>query len=617
MFGFSYIILPEDEYKAKSARTIVRSVVRLRDPAAPSVAAPVIRESADGFQFYDRDGNVLEGDDELSGEWESVLEEMEDEASSFVPQTDAPTSVSHRPLPSIPETLESELQGAFTSEEPDPSPPIPIIPDEDSDRPPVPRQRTQPQPGCVSDNEDDDDSSVTSQTSLDMAEDVNQHFQPEEDEGEGEIHSITGFRWVDGIFELKVKFTCRNAEYLPINLVRDNEPMAVAEYILSSNIGTGPQADNYRRWARWFMREVKRTLQRLHFIHTTPVSSRTVLLLSRRATMPGSIEAGQETKRQKTNKKKAKKPGANNRNRLVVFGVKVPRNYAEAVAFDKENNNRYWQDAVMKEMSALIHHKCFEFKSAHYKPSSDFQYAPLCMIYKVKHDLWRKARFVIQGHRVDPRGLSTRATVVKGVSVRLLDVIAHRDKLIMLQGDIGNAFIQAFTSEKCFTRCGPEFGPREGCVAIIVRALYGLTTSAERWQSHFADFLRNIGFVPTQYDKDVWMRDRGDSTGYNYICTHVDDFKVIAKDPTSWMNVIKKTFLVKSCGPPDYYLGNNYVFIDDENIWTVGCQTYLAEAIRKVEAIFGVLPKNKTPLPVKDDLCPELDSSPLLGETNH
>ena len=95
--------------------------------------------------------------------------------------------------------------------------------------------------------------------------------------------------------------------------------------------------------------------------------------------------------------------------------------------------------------------------------------------------------------------VSTRATVVKGISVHLLDLIAESQGLEFLCGDIGNAFIQAFTKEKVFTWCGPEFGDRAQCIAIIIKVLYGLTTSAER----FADFLRNLGFKPTPYDWDV------------------------------------------------------------------------------------------------------------------
>ena len=146
---------------------------------------------------------------------------------------------------------------------------------------------------------------------------------------------------------------------------------------------------------------------------------------------------------------------------------------------DRDNNNRLWQDAVEKEISALIHHGCFRFEKPGYKLPDEYQYAPLHLVFEVKQDLRRKMRLVILGNKVDSCGLSTRATVVKGISVRLLSIIAHRDNLKELCGDIGNAFIQAKTNEKIYTRCGSAFGSREGCIAIIVRALYGLTTSAE------------------------------------------------------------------------------------------------------------------------------------------
>jgi hypothetical protein len=193
-------------------------------------------------------------------------------------------------------------------------------------------------------------------------------------------------------------------------------------------------------------------------------------------------------------------------------------------------------------------------------PSADYQYAPLRLVYDIKSDLHYKARLVVQGHCVDPKGLSTRATVVKGISVRLLDVIAHHQGLHVVTGDVGNAFIQAFTKEKCYTHLGAEFGDCEGTIAIIVRALYGLTTSAEQYIYLFADFLHGLGFIPTHYDHEIWMRLCESMDGYNYICTHVDDFKIIAKQPECWMDMVKGTFLVKESGDPDYHLGNNYEY---------------------------------------------------------
>ena len=151
---------------------------------------------------------------------------------------------------------------------------------------------------------------------------------------------------------------------------------------------------------------------------------------------------------------------------------------------------------------------------------------------------------------------------------------------------------------------------------FIIRALYGLTTSAERFHTLFADFLCSIGFIPTHFDRDVWMHLRDDSSGYDYICTHVDDFKIVAKDADKWLQKISHTFLVKSHGPRSYYLGNDYKYHEELDVWTYGGLTYTKEAIDRVDRIFGCQAKVSTPLPVTD--ChPELDTSPLLGLDDH
>ena len=55
------------------------------------------------------------------------------------------------------------------------------------------------------------------------------------------------------------------------------------------------------------------------------------------------------------------------------------------------------------------------------------------------------------------------ASVVQTRTVRLLETIAVNEGLNVVTGDIGNAFVQAFTTEKVWSRCGKEFGIKEGC----------------------------------------------------------------------------------------------------------------------------------------------------------
>ena len=73
--------------------------------------------------------------------------------------------------------------------------------------------------------------------------------------------------------------------------------------------------------------------------------------------------------------------------------------------------------------------------------------------------------------------------------MRLLDVIADSQGLQVMCGDIGNTFIQANTKEKVYMRVGKEFGKHAGKIALIIKALYGLTTSVEHFHLLLADFL--------------------------------------------------------------------------------------------------------------------------------
>ena len=112
------------------------------------------------------------------------------------------------------------------------------------------------------------------------------------------------------------------------------------------------------------------------------------------------------------------------------------------------------------------------------------------------------------------------------------------------------------------------------------------------------------------------MRLRDDKSGYAYICTHVDDFKVIDVSPEIWIDRIAGAFLIKSHGPRGYYLGNDYKYHDGQDIWTFGTKTYTDEALSRVERIFGTLRHKSTPLPV-EDCHPELDESPQLNLDGH
>ena len=80
------------------------------------------------------------------------------------------------------------------------------------------------------------------------------------------------------------------------------------------------------------------------------------------------------------------------------------------------------------------------------------------MIFGVKQDLHHKARLVAGGHLVGALNHDIYSSTVKGVSVKLLHVIAHKTGMTQLCGDVSNAYVNAFTNEKVYAVAGKEFG---------------------------------------------------------------------------------------------------------------------------------------------------------------
>ena len=93
------------------------------------------------------------------------------------------------------------------------------------------------------------------------------------------------------------------------------------------------------------------------------------------------------------------------------------------------------------------------------------------------------------GHLIKYLDNSANSSTLKGISVQLLHIIAHKAGLSQLCGNIQNAYVNAYTNEKVWTRVGPKFGVREGQVIIIMQDPYGLRTSAQRFHARLADTL--------------------------------------------------------------------------------------------------------------------------------
>ena len=114
-------------------------------------------------------------------------------------------------------------------------------------------------------------------------------------------------------------------------------------------------------------------------------------------------------------------------------------------------------DALRKEMAAVM--VAFEVQPEEVTFVPGYKRIPGHVVWDVKMDFTRKARYVAGGHRTDPPKALTYSSVVSRESVRIAMLVAGLNDLDIRLADIGNAYLTAPTTEKCYVVAGDEFRP--------------------------------------------------------------------------------------------------------------------------------------------------------------
>ena len=149
----------------------------------------------------------------------------------------------------------------------------------------------------------------------------------------------------------------------------------------------------------------------------------------------------------------------------------------------------------------------FQILEADEQPPVGYTEITCHVIFDVKMNLTRKARYVARGHLTDPPSSLTYASVVSRETGKIAFLIAALNDPKILAGYIQNAYLNVYTKEKIYFRAGKEWKYNKGRVIIITRALYGLKSSALMWRNHLADVIGNkISFKSSLEDPDLWYR---------------------------------------------------------------------------------------------------------------
>ena len=420
-------------------------------------------------------------------------------------------------------------------------------------------------------------------------------------EDDYQFDKIVDHSFQEGVLMLKTRYWSAIMDdtiliEVPFPIAKKEQPVAIAKYI-RQYVQDERRNGFFNSWAQKTLKAHSRSIRRLHRLYNVDASMRVMKMRHLKPTTGTT-----------TSTKSAPI--------VEKYGIKIPRNTREALLLDKQNRNNKWGEAIMKEMKSLDTLRVFKYHDpgTKFRSTEGWQYAPLHMIYTVKHDLRHKARLVCGGNVLDASAHVTYSSTVQNLTIRMLMILAVQNNLKFLTGDIGNAFCTAPCREKVWTIAGPEFGEKQGCVVSLCRALYGLSTASRAFHEFLGATLLDMGFKPSRADQDLWIRKSDDYDGYDYIATHVDDIIIVAKDPSKYMTQLEQDFKLRDVSDsPEYYLGND--LRQQGNTFHISSAKYVKEAIRKYQSMYGNLRKQKSPM--KKELHPERDESPLLGFKDH
>ncbi|EJK62678.1 hypothetical protein THAOC_16700 [Thalassiosira oceanica] len=387
---------------------------------------------------------------------------------------------------------------------------------------------------------------------------------------QGSLHRKTTKGW-----KLKVKWRDGSSEWIALSDLKESYPVQVADYAKANDIAEEPA---FTWWVPYVLRK--------------------------REFICSSVKARMKHKN-------------------IKYGVRVPANLAEAYELDRQNGNNLWRCAYEKEMSNV---------GIAFRILGDGERAPGYtrasghLIFDVKMDMTRKARWVMDGHRTPDPETSSYAGVVSKESIRVALTYAALHDVPVWAADIKNAYLSAPTSEKHYIVCGPEFGQDNvGRHAIITRALYGGKAAGRDYWLFLRKFMHEkLGFRSSRGDPDVWFREsKRKSDGspyYEYVLLYTDDILVLSDNAESILrNEIggEGGFELKpgSIGPPSQYLGGKMSKVTLQNgqkAWSFSSGQYVSEAVANVkkylQTINRVLPR-RAETPMAANYRPEVDIS--------
>ena len=139
-----------------------------------------------------------------------------------------------------------------------------------------------------------------------ISADLNNQFDNEEEsELDPTMDKVTSYKYISGILYLKVLFSNGITSWISVDKVKNVNPKIVADYVMVTDLGEVSNKIE-RRWARAFLRSLRRTTRRLRRVDFQGFNSSTSEFTSRRISLDRTVRARRgESKASKKKKNKS------------------------------------------------------------------------------------------------------------------------------------------------------------------------------------------------------------------------------------------------------------------------------------------------------------------------
>ena len=305
------------------------------------------------------------------------------------------------------------------------------------------------------------------------------------------------------------------------------------------------------------------------------------------------------------------------------FGIKLPHSVEEALEIDRITGTDLWRKALNKEMSkvkmpgnARDDLTLEDVRSGKAKDMIGYQEIGCHIVFDIKMDFSRKARFVAGGHTTDAPASMTYSSVVSRESVRLGFMIAALNGLDVMACDLERRLLKCQVQREDLFRRWYRMWSRQGkgmrCRSCLVRfESLPERLGVRHWHRRYVILV----LLSTTADPDVWIRAAVRGDGFEYyemVLVYVDDCLAIGENPRMMIDSIGEFYKVKpgSDKEPEIYLGANVEKVqmpDGREVWATSPRDYVKNAIKTVEGLFdedgeGYVLKNKVKNPFPHEL---------------